>query len=163
MFGSSIWLARRRRSPMPARRGLVVAAVYIVLMMVAAWAARDIVIETWRGIRRVEPRAAMVGPMPVTPFRRQIVIDAGDHYETGMFDWLPRQVTFYPGSVPKNDTDPRVAQARDAVNVRGFLVWSRFPFWTFEPEPGGTRVTVGDMRFAGQSPARFEASTLVPE
>ncbi len=79
MFGASIWLAHRRRSPVPARRGLVVAAVYIVLMVICAWAARHIVIETWRDIRGMEPRAAMVGPLPLTPFRRQVIIDAGDH------------------------------------------------------------------------------------
>ena len=60
------------------------------------------------------------------------------------------------------DTDPRVALAREVPNVRGFLVWSRFPFWTLTPAPGGTQVTVSDMRFAGQTPARFEASTIVP-
>jgi hypothetical protein len=63
--------------------------------------------------------------------------------------------------VPKNDADPRVARAREAPQIRGFLAWSRFPFWTFEPVPEGTRVTVGDMRFAGQTPARFTASTVV--
>jgi hypothetical protein len=63
--------------------------------------------------------------------------------------------------VPKNDRDPRIALARQDPDVQGFLVWSRFPYWTFEEVEGGTRVTVGDMRFAGQTPARFEASTIV--
>lgn len=104
----------------------------------------------------------MVGPVPVTPFRRQVIVDAGINYETGTFDWFGRRMTLGPAVVPKNDTDPRVALARAAPNVRGFLVWSRFPFWRFETVPGGTRVTVSDMRFAGQTPARFEASTIVP-
>lgn len=163
VFGTGVWLARRRRSPVPARRGLLAAAVYIVVMIAAAQAARTIVIDTWRTIRGQEPHAAMVGPIPVTPFERQVIIDAGDHYETGTFDWLPRQVTLYPETVPKNDRGPLVARAREAPNVRGFLVWSRFPFWTFEPVPEGTRVTVRDLRFAGRGAARFEASTIVPE
>jgi hypothetical protein len=104
----------------------------------------------------------MVGPRPITPFARDIVVDAGSHYQRGTFRWFPPHVTFGAPNVPKNDTDPRVARAREVPNVRGFLVWSRFPFWTLTPAAGGTQVTVGDMRFAGQTPARFEASTIVP-
>jgi hypothetical protein len=84
----------------------------------------------------------------VTPLQRQVIIDAGDRYETGMFTWQPRNVRFDRRAVPKNDTDPRVAIARSAPNVRAFLVWSRFPFWALQPDVGGTRVTVGDMRFS---------------
>ena len=59
------------------------------------------------------------------------------------------------------ERDARVAAARQAPSVRPFLVWSRFPYWTFEPVEGGTRVSVGDMRFAGQFGGRFSASTTV--
>ena len=41
----------------------------------------------------------MVGPVPITPLRRQVIIDAGDRYETGTFTWLPRSVRFDPGAV----------------------------------------------------------------
>jgi hypothetical protein len=85
----------------------------------------------------------------MTPLRRQVIIDAGDRYETGTFTWQPRNVRFDTGAVPKNDADPRVAAARSAPNIRAFLVWSRFPFWMLEAVSGGTRVTVGDMRFVG--------------
>jgi hypothetical protein len=108
----------------------------------------------------------MVGPVPVTPLRRDVIVDAGSHYETGTFTWQPRSVRFDPVAVPKNDDDPRVAIARGAPNIRAFLVWSRFPFWTLEPVPGGTRVTVGDMRFpGGQGVARrnFTQSTVIPD
>ena len=64
---------------------------------------------------------------------------------------------------PKNDADPRVLRAHDAATIRGFLIRSRFPFFTFTPAAGGTRVTVRDMRFGGDSPARFEASTVVAD
>jgi hypothetical protein len=99
----------------------------------------------------------MVGPVPITPFRREVIVDAGDHYETGTFRWLPARVEFNPQMVPKNGDDPRVASAREDPTLNGFLVWSRFPFWTFEPAPGGTLVSASDMRF----PSRFAATTLV--
>lgn len=163
VLGVGVWRARRHAAFAPARRALVVAAVYIAAMVVAAQAARGIVVDAWSRTHGHEPRAVMVGPLPVNPFSREIVIDAGPYYEKGIFRWLPARVAFDPITVPKNDTDPRVVRARDARDIRGFLVWSRFPFWTFTRTAGGTRVSVGDMRFAGRTPARFEASTVVHE
>ena len=56
----------------------------------------------------------------------------------------------------------RVAQARDASSsFRGFLVWSRFPFWTLEQTTAGTRVAVGDMRFVGRG-RPFVQTVTVP-
>jgi inner membrane protein len=159
-LGAGVWLARRREAPDAARRALVVAAIYIAAMCVSARLARDVVLEEWRTARGAEPRSLMVGPSPITPFRRQVIVDAGTHYETGTFDWFPAQVSFDSGRVPKNDSDPRVAEAREASNIRSFLVWSRFPFWTLEAVPGGTRVTVGDMRFVGRG-APFVQSVTV--
>jgi hypothetical protein len=106
----------------------------------------------------------MVGPVPVTPFERTVIVDAGDHYETGTLTWLPTRVTFNPVAVPKNDQNPAVAAAREDPTVKGFLVWSRFPYWTISAEAdGGTQVTVRDMRFAGPLRGRFAASVVVRE
>lgn len=162
VLGIGVWVARRRAAVEPARWGLMLGTIYIVVMVIAARAARDIVIDAWRSQHRRDPHAVMVGPLPVTPFTRDIVIDAGTYYERGTFRWLPTNVAFGGTTVQKNDMDALVARAREAPNIRGFLVWSRFPFWTLTPMAGGTRVTVSDMRFAGQTPARFEASTIVP-
>ena len=148
-FGAGVWLARRRRSAGPARASLIAAAAYVVAMTISARVARADIIDRWQQVEGRPPRAVMVGPVPVTPLRRQIIIDAGDRYETGTFTWQPRSIRFDARDVPKNQADPRVALARDAPNVRAFLVWSRFPFWTITPEPAGARVTVGDMRFNG--------------
>jgi inner membrane protein len=161
VLGIGIWTARRRTAFVPARLSLVVAAIYIVAMVAGARVARTIVVDAWRLEHGTNPRSVMVGPRPITPFTRDIVVDAGSHYQRGTFQWFAPRVTFGAASVPKNDTDPRVARAREVPSVRGFLVWSRFPFWTLAPAPGGTQVTVSDMRFAGQTPARFEASTIV--
>ena len=162
VLGWGIWFARRRVAPAPARRALVVAALYIAVMVVAAHTARALTMRAWREARGREPVALMVGPVPVTPLSRQVVVDAGAHYETGTFQWLPTRITFDRAVVPKHNSDPRVARAREIPRIRGFLVWSRFPFWTVEPTPDGTRVTVSDLRFAGQTPARFMESTVVP-
>ena len=159
-LGGGIWIARRRGVPAPARQALAVAALYVTVMCVSARLARHVVADEWRSLRVAAPLSLMVGPTPITPFRRQVIIDAGLHYETGTFDWLSLQTRFDAGTVPKNDSDPRVAQAREAPHIRGFLIWSRFPFWTFEAVSGGTRVSVSDMRFAGRG-SPFIQSALV--
>jgi len=148
-LGAGVWFARRRNSHTPALTALIVAAAYVLAMTVSARLARAEIIDRWQQVEGRPPQALMVGPVPMTPLRRQVILDAGDRYETGSFTWQPRSVRFDRGAVPKNDTDPRVAAARAAPNVRAFLVWSRFPYWTLQADGASTRVTVGDMRFVG--------------
>lgn len=163
-LGTGVSLSVRRRAPKWSRASLMLAAAYVLAMLVAARAARTEMIDRWKQVEGQPPHALMVGPIPVTPLQRQLIIDAGDRYETGMFTWRPRSIRFEAADVPKNDMDPRVAAAREAPNIRAFLVWSRFPFWTFEAVEGGTRVTVGDMRFNGGRGVvgrNFTQSTIV--
>jgi inner membrane protein len=149
VLGAGVWIARRRHSPRAARRSLLVASAYVLAMIISARAARGVILERWQQVEGHTPQAAMVGPVPITPLRRDVIIDAGNRYETGTFIWRPRSVRFDEAAIPSNADDPRVSIARAAPNIRAFLLWSRFPFWTFEPVAGGTRVTVGDMRFTG--------------
>jgi len=163
MLGVGVWLARRQRRPATAGAALVFASGYIAIMLVSAQTARAVVSNTWRDVRGSAPRALMVGPVPFTPFARVVIVDAGDHYETGLFRWWSMSVSFDPAPIPKNAGDPRVKKARSEPPVRDFLVWARFPFWTITPEKDGTRVNVGDVRFMSQSirRANFTASTVV--
>ena len=163
-LGTGVGLSMRRRAPNWSRASLAVAAAYVLTMLVAARAARAEMIDRWQQVEGQPPQALMVGPIPVTPLQRQIIIDAGDRYETGMFTWRPRNIRFDTDDVPKNDSDRLVAMASTAPNIRAFLVWSRFPFWTLEPVEGGTQVTVGDMRFNGGrgiALRNFTQSTIV--
>jgi inner membrane protein len=164
-LGIGVWAARRRESTVPARTALLLSVFYVLAMIVSARLARAEIVDRWQQVEGRPPRAVMVGPVPVTPLRRQVIVDAGDRYETGTFSWEPRSVRFDRDDVPKNDSDPRVAEARAAPNVRAFLVWSRFPFWTLQPQDGATRVTVGDMRFGGGpgvAVRNFTQSVIVP-
>lgn len=154
-----VWMAGSRGRPRPARVALGVVSVYIVVMLTSGWAARGVVSNAWRETHGSAPRALMVGPLPLVPFSRQVIIDAGDHYETGRFSWLNMSVTFFPEQIPKNSSAPQITAARNDDNIRAFLVWARFPFWTIESGTDGTRVTVSDMRFAGRN--GFWASTIV--
>jgi inner membrane protein len=163
VLGSGVWLARRQRRPAISGAALAFASCYIAIMLVSAQAARSVVSNTWRDVRGSAPRALMVGPVPFTPFARVVIVDAGDHYETGLFRWWSMSVGFDPDPIPKNAGDPLVKKARSERPIREFLVWARFPFWTITPQKDGTRVNVGDVRFMSQSirRANFQASTVV--
>lgn len=164
-LGAGVVIARTnsrwRRSAAPI--ALVIAAAYVAVMMVSAHAARTFVQEAWRAERGLDARALMVGPLPVTPLRRMVILDAGEHYETGTFSWFPRRVTFDPDTVPKRDDAPSVLVARNVdPRMRGILVWSRFPFYEVDPAPGGVRVTVRDLRFSLMGRGGFAATVFVP-
>ena len=159
VLAAGLWLTGTQGRPRPARVALLCTLSYIVVMMVSARAAREIVEAIWRETRGVAPRALMVGPRPMWPFTREVIVDAGEHYEWGRSSLWRRTVIFDPDHVPKNDHRPEVAAARRDDRIRAFLVWSRFPYWTIESRPDGTLVTVSDMRFPGRY--GFSASTLL--
>jgi inner membrane protein len=146
-LGLGVWFARRRRRAAFARRGLAVAVCYVLVMVVSARAARAIVVDAWRDRQGSEPRAVMVGPRPVTPFTRDVIVDAGDRYESGTFSWWTRGVAWQPEPIPKNSERPEVAVAREDRRVREFLNWSRFPFWEIHADGDAARVVARDMRF----------------
>jgi inner membrane protein len=161
MLGAGVWMARRRRMPQPAAIALGAATGYVLVMIGSAAVSREAVTREWRAQRGYDPSALMVGPVPVSPFSHEVIIDAGDHYETGTYRfWSPR-LRLDPARVPKNEFAPEVAAARAAPGIRSFLVWSRFPVWEVERTGEGALVTVRDMRFR-LGAARFSASARVP-
>lgn len=158
-LGLGIWLSRRRHGTRPARWSLAIAGCYIAAMIVSARMAGGIVAEAWRDARDTDPLAIMVGPVPITPLRRDVIVDAGDHYEVGRFSWIPARATFGE-RLPKNDTAPEVGAARQDPNIAAFLVWSRFPYWDVQRSSEGSRVVVRDVRFMGAG-SRFGAAVTL--
>ncbi len=161
VLGAGVWAARRQRAPQPARIALGAASGYVAVMLASAVIAREAVVREWRASRGYEPTALMVGPVPVSPFSHEVIIDAGSHYETGTYRfWSPR-LRLDTARIPKNEHAPEVASARTAPAIRSFLVWSRFPFWQIRRTEAGTVVTVQDVRFRVGG-GRFSASATLP-
>jgi inner membrane protein len=162
-LGAGVLLARRRQSHGPARAALMGSAAYIALMLASTAAARGEVAAAWEARTGRPPVALMVGPVPVSPLHRDVIVDAGDYYQIGSHVWWPRRLAFDPTPIPKNHDRPEVPRAvRQSSDVRGFLVWSRFPFWEVVATEQGTQVTVFDVRFMATG-AQFAASTLLTE
>jgi inner membrane protein len=148
-LGAGVFLSRRWRVWRPAAITLLLATIYIGAMLWSARTARTAVMDAWIDARGGPPQALMVGPVAANPFRRSIIVDAGDHYERGRLRWWPTRVTF-DVRVPKNANDPAVARARTDRDVGAILVWARFPYYELQRVDGGIRVTVHDMRFGSR-------------
>ena len=159
VLGLGVWLARRHARPSAARLALAVSLIYVVGMVWSAKAARQHVRDAWTAQHGSPPRALMVGPMPVTPFSRAIIVDAGDAYHTGDFYWLPARTAFRPHTTPRLDAHPAVVRAREHPDIRAVLSWARFPYYELEQVTEGVRVTVRDMRFGSRV---GQVSVVVP-
>ena len=140
---------------------IAVATVYIVLMTASARAARQKVADAWTMAKGHQPAAWMVGPIPVSPLEKTVIIDAGEYYERGTFRWWPISVRFDPVHVPKNDRHPAAARAAATdPDFRAFLTWARFPYYEITEVDGGTHVTLADMRFGR---GVFRVTTVVSD
>jgi inner membrane protein len=160
MLGAGAWLGWSRDRPAAARMALVVATVYIGCLVVSARAARGLVADEWRLQHGTTPRALMVGPMPLTPLRRVVIVDAGDSYATGTFRWFPRHVAF-GRHVPKNENQSAVRAAVVAdPQIQAVLVWARFPYYEVEQTENAEVVTLRDLRFGDRVGA---VKTIVPK
>ena len=146
-FGAGIFLARRRGMATPARVAVALAAIYIGSMVWSAQTARARVLEAWSGQRGAAPEALMVGPAPVNPFRKIVIVDAGERYENGTFEWPDGRLTLDGPVVPTRESEAAVVRAREHPRIRSILVWARFPYYHLAPDPEGMRVTLRDMRF----------------
>lgn len=142
LLGGGVWLARQRGTPAHARRALIAAAAYVLVMIVSARAARATVLDQWTSGHGAPPHKLMVGPVFASPFHKQVIVDDGETYHAGRFSWLSRGVDFEE-RVPKNEQTTAAAVAQRDAFVRAVLVWARFPYYTIERG----RVTLSDMRF----------------
>lgn len=148
---AGILLSRRRglrlapNPPRPAQAAIAVVGVYVVCMAISSRIGRGIVEHQAPG-----PRAdrVMVSPMPVTPFRRTVVRDLGDRYETGELTLgSPARYRRADETLTAHDSDLAAAAARTPDGA-AFLSWSRFPRFAAEPGGDGRLVRISDMRYA---------------
>jgi inner membrane protein len=141
---------------------LLLVAAYIGAMIGGTTAARRMVHDHAMQAEGIAPRRMVAGPVPLVPWRRELILDMGDRYRTGSLDFLaPPAVSLDPGWVMKED-GAAVEAARTRRDVRDFLYWSRFPVFTVEPRGDSALVTVGDMRFRRRGAGSFRVQVVVP-
>jgi inner membrane protein len=86
--------------------------------------------------------AVQANPAPAVPFTHRLVVVDGNLYrivtEAGKVYELPRQ-----------QPDAIVRKAMASGSIRGFINWSRFPYWTVEEAPDHWTVKFQDLRYQG--------------
>jgi inner membrane protein len=149
--------ACRRRGAAIVTVAAAVAGVYVVAMLLSAVYARGYVLAelSRRGVGPV--KALMVGPVPATPFRRDVVAQTSDGYRFGVlrFDPAPRLdlIVGERGFRPKPAADPLTRAALADPTIRGFVGWARFPYVETELlQDGRAQVWVLDARYVQGPP-----------
>lgn len=147
------WSSRRYRRKIanpgaPALIGLGVAAIYTTAMGVSGLVAERLTREAAEAQGHGPIRTVVASPVPINPFRRDLVFGTEDAYGFGVLHWLPSpQLRLEPRLMVTNMDDPAIAEARQEKDIADFLYWSRLPFAKIERRPDATFVTVADARY----------------
>ena len=131
----------------PARIALAAVTIYAIVMAGTSRIGRLIVA---RQSTAGTADRTMVGPVAVTPLRREVVREIGDRYETGTltFGIYP---TFVRAAVIEKASDaPGVAAAMRTREGEAFLSWARFPRFTTENVGDSIRVVLSDLRYSDE-------------
>lgn len=148
---AGILLSRRRtlrltpNAERPARIAIAALCLYIVCMAGSSRVGRAVVERHADGERAGR---VMVSPIPVTPFRRMVVRDLGDRYETGELTFGRMTPYRSTGATPSGRDSDLAAAAAQTADGAAFLTWSRFPRFAAEPGTEGRLVRISDMRYA---------------
>ena len=144
-----VWSRRRANrgsvnSAAPALTALALLGIYIIAMALASRWGREFVARSAGG----RADRVMVGPQAVNPFRRLVVRDLGDRYETGELTLGGVAVYRRTGETPTGRDTHLAAAAASTADGAAFLSWSRYPRYTAEPGGEGRLVRISDMRYA---------------
>jgi inner membrane protein len=149
LLGFAIRAVRRRERAgdadpgRPARLALAGAVTYVGIMMASTLLARG-------AIRRELGHQVrfMAAAVPITPFTKQVIVDAGDRYRIGRYRFLGSPGLVIDTFVAKGG-DRRAAAAVAATRAgKGFLHWARFPVYQTAPAGDSLVVRVYDLRYA---------------
>lgn len=145
----------------PARVGVALASIYVLLMLGSNVAARSAVRDGLVRAGRAGETRFMVTPVAVNPFSREVVVDVGDRYEKGNL-WFAPLPHFRPAGfgMPKGLDDPDVQQALQSPRALAFLRWSRFPFVQVDRSTSPPTVWINDYRYANAGQYGWSATRL---
>ena len=127
-------------------------AVYIAVSIVAAVASRALV----RQIVAEPIERLMVGPLPLTPARRETVAITENQFHYGRFRWWGSPHFEWTGWVrPLPLPNPVLDAAWNDPSIRGFAGWARFPWAEIDDHPEFWEVHFMDARYTLERNARF--------
>ena len=138
-------VSRVRARPLAARIAIAAVGIYAAAMAAASRWGRTIVERASASDRAAR---VMVSPVPVTPFRRTVVRDLGDRYETGELTLGGTARYARSNETASGRRTPYAAAAAATPDGAAFLSWSRFPRFAAVSEGPDAHVRISDMRYA---------------
>ena len=142
----------------PARVAIILLIVYAGAMALSGRIGRAIVAQ--QSPMGAQATHAMVGPVALTPFRRDVVRAVGDQYETGTLIFEPSPRFVRAAVIEKESAAPGVAAAMRTRDGAAFLSWARFPRFITEEVGDSIRVRMSDLRYTDRA-GRGWASVVV--
>ena len=139
---------------------LAATAVYIAVMVSSARYGRELVIKELSG-QGIDVVDLMVGPVPINPFVRDVVVATPESYKHGTLDLFPRvELHLESHDIPRLQNSRLMDEALEAPHVRGFKNWVRFPFVELEETPSGCVIHVMDARYTRARTRGFGAAVV---
>jgi hypothetical protein len=132
-------------------------AVYVGASIAAAVASRAVVRHSiGEPVERI-----MVGPLPLTPARREAVAITENEFRYGRFRWFASPHFEWTGwSRPLPQSGPILDAAWSDPSIRGFAGWARFPWAEIDEHPDFWEVHFMDARYTLERDARFGSVTV---
>ena len=147
----------RRRRELWTGAALLAWMLYLSTMVTGGRIARhQVAAELER--RQLDAVGLMVGPLPATPWTRDVVVELADSYRVGRFSWLARPRLRLDESAidkPGDGASPPsnfVARALEDPSIEGFMNWVRFPYVEVVREGNEVEVFVIDARYLRRQP-----------
>jgi len=126
-----IAISRRSGRSRGSRVAVALASLYVGGMLVAGLYGKRMV---ERGVRNagLTVEDVMVGPVPLNPNRRDVVMRSDGVYYRATLHWLPRpSLRISPEFILTNLEHPAALNAASHPEVQRFMQWSRYPFFVF--------------------------------
>lgn len=142
---------RIARSEGLARRSLLAASAYLVLMVSATPFAEAVAAaEARERLPLDDVVSTMVGPLPADPLGGEVIVETAEAYWIGTFRWMRRpRVEWEAEPIERGEVSAVVSEAMQHPEARDFLEWSRFPLHQVTPHSGGWWVEFHDARYLG--------------
>lgn len=138
-----------------AASALLTLAAYIGVMHAASRDASHVIRQILAN-RGEDVWRIMVGPVPVTPFVRDVVVDTPEGYLHGEAHLFPAlTLELAEEKIPHLPESKEVNAAMASPDVSGLINWARFPFAEVEETASGCTVFLLDARYTRRRGSGF--------
>src|SRR5687767_10898512 len=145
-LGAGIWIARRRRQPLPARSALAFVAMYIAAMALLTSVSRRRVRAALTA-QGVTADTVVVEPVPANPLSRRVIYHWQGAYHLATYGVVDAKLSAPWFSIPLNDGHPAVPTANQTPQGSEYHSWARLPYYVIEETKDTSWVTIADARY----------------